>query len=139
MKFSIIAATIVFMQSMSLSSEQNPFRKTYGGPNFDRGVDVQQTTDGGYVAVGNTRSFGTGGEDVYVLRTDAAGDSLWTKTYGGFGDDNAWAVQETGDGGFMIAGYTDSYGSGTVDFYAIRTDAWGDTLWTSTYDWEGDE
>lgn len=134
-----ISATIFVVQNPSFSSEQNPFQKTYGGPNFDRGIDVQQTVDGGYVAVGNTRSFGLGGEDVYVIRTDAAGDSLWTETYGGGGDDNGWAVQETGDGGFMIAGFTDSYGAGAVDFYVIRTDASGDTLWTRTYGGEGDE
>jgi PKD repeat protein len=136
---STIAASIFFVHSPSFSSEQNPQHRTYGGPNLDRGIDVRQTVDGGYVAVGYTSSFGSGGEDVYVVRTDAAGDSLWTKTYGGEGDDNGWAVQETGDEGFMIAGFTDSYGSGAVDFYVIRTDALGDTLWTRTYGGEGDE
>ena len=109
--------------------------KTYGGTNNDEGRSVQQTKDGGFVMAGFTQSFGTGIADFYSVRTDSLGDTLWTKTYGGPDWDEGWSVQQTTDGGFIIAGCTlplnptPNYG----DFYIVRTDSVGDTLWTRTY------
>ncbi len=115
------------------------FERTFGGTGMDRGVFVSQTDDGGYVLTGVTSSFGAGAEDVYLVRTNPAGDEMWSQTFGGTDDDNGWAVQQTPDGGFIIAGFTSSFGAGGVDVYLIRTDSMGELLWTKTYGGEGDD
>jgi hypothetical protein len=107
--------------------------RTYGGIDYDFGYHVQQVADSGYIIVGSTRSFGAGGEDVYLIKTDAKGNTLWTKTFGGSSDDWGYCVQQTSDTGYIIVGYTDSFGAGPSDVYLIKTDADGDTLWTRTY------
>ncbi len=113
--------------------------KTYGGTYYDRGYSVQECDEGGFIIAGVTGSFGAGGNDVYLIRTNADGDTLWTKTYGGTDSDWGYSVQECADSGFIIAGYTSSFGAGSYDVYLIRTNADGDTLWTKTYggtDWD---
>ena len=97
---------------------------------------VDPTSDGGYISVGVTESFGEGGEDVYLVRTDAAGNILWTRSLGGSGDDNGWSVHES-DGLFFIAGFTDSYGAGDFDCYLIGTDSDGKVEWSRTFGGEG--
>jgi hypothetical protein len=107
--------------------------RTYGGTDADVGNSVQQTSDGCYIVAGSTKSFGAGGADVYLIKANISGDALWTRTYGGSDHDEGYSVQQTTDGGYVIAGYTCSYGSGNADVYLIKTDASGDTLWTRTY------
>jgi len=106
---------------------------TYGGSEWDRGRSVQQTSDGGYIIAGYTYSFGAGCTDVYLVKTDSSGDTLWTRTYGGSSDDLGWSVQQTSHGGYVIAGTTFSFGAGSNDVYLVKTDSSGDTLWTRTY------
>jgi hypothetical protein len=107
--------------------------KTYGGIDVECGYSVQHTSDGGYIIAGLTWSFGEGGGDVYLIKTDSLGDTLWTRTYGGPLYDYGHSVQETFDGGYIITGITWSYGAGDNDVYLIRTDENGATLWTETY------
>jgi hypothetical protein len=107
--------------------------RTYGGLDHDWGNSVQQTTDGGYIIAGSTASFGAGSHDVYLIKTNALGDTLWTRTYGGAMYDLGSSIQQTADNGYIIAGYTYSFGAGARDFYLIKTNASGDTLWTRTY------
>jgi len=107
--------------------------RTYGGTKWDEGRSAQQTSDGGYILTGLTFSFDDTLGNVYLVKTDASGDTLWTRTYGGTGLDNSYSVQQTSDGGYIITGGTYSYGAGTDDVYLIKTDASGDTLWTRTY------
>ena len=107
--------------------------KTFGGDSSDIGYQVQQTSDSGFIIVGETKSFGAGNSDVYVIRTNPNGDTIWTKTYGGSFYDRGNSVRETGDGGFIIIGETSSFGAGNEDVYLIRTNTNGDTLWTKTY------
>jgi hypothetical protein len=112
---------------------QITFERTYGGPTADDGLDVGQTLDGGYVITGSTDSFASGGPDVFLVRTDERGDTLWTRTYGGGAMDRGECVRQTSDGGYVIGGSTSSFGSGRSDLYLIRTDAEGDTVWTRTW------
>ena len=107
--------------------------KVYGGNNDDMGYSVARNSDGGFIVAGATYSFGAGPPNAYVLRTDSLGDTLWTRTYGGAGEDYAFSARQTADSGFIICGTTYSYGAGQSDIYLIKTDAAGDTQWTRTY------
>ena len=107
--------------------------QTYGGNGTDQGRCVQQTNDGGYIIVGSTYSYGAGGRDVYLVKTNANGDTAWTRTFGGSSDDTGVSVQQTSDGGYIIVGYTWSYGAGDWDVYLIKTDANGNESWHRTF------
>lgn len=107
--------------------------RTYGGPNAEIGYAVQQTTDGGYVIVGETSSFGAGNKDIYLIKTDSKGKVQWTRTYGGPKDDSGKSVRQTSDGGYIIAGYTESFGNGDMDGYLVKTDEKGQVQWSRTY------
>jgi hypothetical protein len=111
--------------------------RTYGGPGEDycgnfRGHG-QQTADGGYILTGYTTSFGAGGRDFWLVKTNANGDSLWTQTFGGPLLDQAHYVVQTADGGYIVAGMTYSFGDGSGDFWLVKTDANGNSLWSHTY------
>jgi len=107
--------------------------RKYGGNHADECHSVQQTTDGGYVLAGYTASFGAGSFDFWLVKTNADGDMLWTRTFGGSNLDDCKSIQQTSDGGYVLAGYTGSYGAGNVDFWLVKTDANGDSLWSHTY------
>ncbi len=107
--------------------------RTFGGSAPDYGFSVQQTSDSGYIVAGYTLSFGAGGSDVYLVKTDANGNTLWIRTYGGTGSDEGYSTQQTTDGGYIVAGMTTSFGGGGDDVYLVKTDANGDTLWTRAY------
>jgi len=113
--------------------------KIYGGNELDVGNSIHQTNDGGYIIVGTTYSFGIGEDDIWLIKTDENGDTLWTKTYGGNSGEEGYSVQQTNDGGYIIVGYTDSFGAGEDDIWLIKTDAIGDTLWTRTFGGGNDE
>jgi hypothetical protein len=102
---------------------------TFGGNNDDEGYSVQQTTDGGYIISGYTKSFGAGVEDVYLIRTDSLGNMLWSKTFGGTHTEIGFSVLQTADGGFIVAGYSFSFAGGGSDIWIIRTDPSGTELW----------
>jgi len=112
---------------------------TYGGSSYDGGYCVQQTTDGGYIIVGETASFGVGQDDVYLIRTDSLGSTLWDTTYGGGFDDRGFSVEETFDGGYIVGGSTNSFGAGLYDVYLIKTDSLGNLLWDVTYGGTSDD
>lgn len=106
---------------------------TYGGADWDETWGAWECADGSFVLVGSTRSFGYGSWDGYVSKIDAAGNELWSRTYGGDGTDNLYDVVPTPDNGFAFVGMCGSSGYGSGDFYLVRTDAAGETLWTRTY------
>jgi hypothetical protein len=112
---------------------QVTFERTYGGAYLDFSYSVAPTAHGGYVVVGSTMSFGPGEPNVYLVRTDSLGDTMWTRTYGGDAVDVGASVQQTFDGGFIVAGWTMSFGAGGFDVYLVKTDADGDTQWTRTF------
>jgi Divergent InlB B-repeat domain len=109
--------------------------KTYGGPGDDDGF-AQPTSDGGYIVVGSTSSFGAAG-DAWVLKLDGAGVPQWQRTYGGPASDAASCVQQTADGGFLVAGSTSSFGRGLSDVWVFRLSAAGDLVWQRTYGGSG--
>ncbi|MDH3530006.1 MAG: hypothetical protein OEQ28_10605, partial [Acidobacteriota bacterium] len=97
---------VLVILASAITGQRDPgFEKIIGGAGFDRGVDAKQTSDGGYIAVGATGSYGKGGEDVYLVKTDSRGRLEWSRSYGGREEDNGWSVQENADG-FLVAGFT---------------------------------
>lgn len=102
------------------------WNKTFGGAMWDMAYSAQQTSDGGYVFTGYTRSSGKGGEDYWLVKADSKGDMEWSKTFGGKDEDIAYSVQQTVDGGYILAGEAKSVGSGT---WLVKTDADGNEQW----------
>jgi len=109
------------------------FLKTFGGEDEDVGYSVQQTSDGGYIVAGYTNSYGSGSYDVLLLKTDSDGNELWMQTFGEGYDDRGYSMQQTLDGGFVIAGYTYSFDSDSYDMFLVKTDSDGNQEWTKTY------
>ncbi len=108
--------------------------RTYGGPGLEQGYFVQQTSDNGYIVAGFSNYFGSGGWDIYCIRTDASGDTLWTRTYGGISSEvPPKCIRQTADGGFVILGSTASYGAGDWDIYLIKLNANGNIVWSKTF------
>jgi hypothetical protein len=99
----------------------------------DSAYSVVQTNDGGYALVGSTSSFGAGNNDFWLVKVDGSGKMQWNKTYGGLGDDRAYSMIQTKDGGYALAGYTHSSGAGKDDFWLIKVDPLGKTQWSRTY------
>ena len=111
-------------------SSHNPmsatsFAKTYGGTGNDWAYSVQQTSDGGYIVVAITESFGAG--NIFLIKTDANGNVQWAKTYGGTDWEEAYSIQQTSDGGYIVAGYTGSFDAGGA--FLVKTDANGNVIW----------
>ena len=98
----------------------------------DIGYAIKPTLDGNIIISGITY-YGSGNGDVYLIKTNTNGDTIWTRTYGGSELDEARSIAVTPDGYYIIAGITHSYGSGNGDVYLIKTNTNGDTIWTRTY------
>jgi hypothetical protein len=122
-----------FLVSKKDSQGINEWYRDYGGSGSEDAYSAQGTDDGGFIITGYTSSFGAGANDVYLVKTDSLGDTLWTRTYGGTGSEVGNSVRQTGDGGYVICGGTGSFGAGGGDVYLIKTNSLGDTLWTRTY------
>jgi hypothetical protein len=106
----------------------------YGGVGWSWGRDVEQTTDGGYIISGYTGGLGFQ-EDVWLIKTDSQGNTLWDKTYTAAGYSHSYSVQQTTDGGYIMTGYT--YTSpGIQKVWLIKTNLIGDTIWTNKFDGE---
>ena len=128
---------MVFMLLWVLPVAAAQWANTYGGSSDDYTYSIQQTSDGGYIVAGYTNSFGAGGTDVWVLKLDANGNVQWQKTYGGSSDDYAYSIQQTSDGGYIVAGYTESFGAGYADVWVLKLDANGNVQWQKTYGGSG--
>lgn len=115
------------------------WEKRFSGGGYSCGYRVIQTRDGGALLVGDTKSAHGYDHDVYVVKTDARGNRLWKRTYGGPYCDYGAGVVETADGGFLVAGGTESYGSGIYDAYLLRLDGQGRKIWEKTYGGKGSD
>ena len=107
--------------------------KSFGGSSNENSPFVNQTLNGGYIITAQTSSFGSGSSDIYLICTDAFGDSIWTKTYGGIEYDGGGYVKQTVDTGFIISGFTLSFGSGDADIYLVKVNSVGDLQWSRTF------
>jgi regulation of enolase protein 1 (concanavalin A-like superfamily) len=130
--FGTMSGRNVYLLKTDHSGNQQ-FLTAYGGNNDDEGYSLKQTSDGGFIIAGLTKSFGAGLNDVYVIKTNSTGDEVWSKTFGGAQDDEGYSVIESTSGGYVIAGVTSSYGSGSRDVWLIKTDNSGNELWRKTH------
>jgi len=106
---------------------------TFGGSGHDLGSSVKETSDGGFIITGSTDSHGNGLNDIWLIKTNSQGIEEWNQTFGGPQDDRGYSVQETTDSGFIITGYTDSFGNGSYDFWLIKTNSQGIEEWNQTF------
>lgn len=124
--------TDIWLLKLSINGSVE-WQKTYGGTGYDIGRSVKETSDGGFIVTGETSSFGAGETDIWVLKLDGSGNIAWQKTYGGDDNDIAYAIQQTSDGGFVVAGETSSFGAGEKDFWILKLDVNGNILWQKAY------
>ena len=116
----------------SNGSEQ--WNKTFGDTDISSAAGaVQQTADGGYILAGGMGSYATGDYDVLLIKTDSNGNEEWNKTFGGTSRDFAYCIQQTTDGGYILAGEMYSYGAGQSDFWLVKTDSNGNEQWNRTF------
>jgi hypothetical protein len=155
---SIVFFVFTFPLITSVGASSELWSKSYGGTEDDIAFSLEQTSDGGYIITGYTESFGAGGKDVLLVKTDGEGNMLWNRTYGGPNSDYGESVQQTEDGGYIVAGYTGwleelPYDKDDpfymipanrphefhFDAYVVKTDGDGNLLWNRTYSSEGDD
>ncbi len=111
----------------------------YGGEGYEEFRSVEVLPDGGYLAFGTTNSDSDGGNDMFLVKTNAQGEMVWSRTYGGPADDEGWFARRTPDGGFILAGVTYSFGAGGSDMYLVKTNAEGNVQWSHTYGGPADD
>ncbi|MCD6097265.1 T9SS type A sorting domain-containing protein [bacterium] len=117
------------------------WQKCLGGSGYDYAYSIQQTDDGGFIVAGYSNSndgdvSGNHGErDYWVVKLNSAGDLVWQKSLGGSSWDEAWSIQQTSDGGFIVAGYSESNDGdvsghhGGYDYWVVKLDSAGDIVW----------
>lgn len=119
-----------------LGNEQ--WNKTFGNSGYNQGYSIEQTSDNGYIIVGSTGQV-TSNSNLFVVKTDANGDSLWTKEFGGSGIEEGYYVKQCINGTFMICGRTTSFGFGSNDGFVLNIDLNGNSLWSKTYGGTGSD
>ncbi len=137
MRFTLLGL-LAFAPLLELSAQEK-CNVTIGGAGQDQALYAIETQDDGYALVGWTNSFGGGGWDLYLVKTDAQGAIQWTRTYGGPGDEADCSIEQLPDGGYLIASRTNSSGAGSTDFFIVRTEVDGALRWARTYggaDWD---
>lgn len=135
--FTVFGIAGLFL-AVNVSAQISEWNETFGGVCADYGREALQTSDGGYIICGYTDTTGVSTE-VMLIKTDSTGTEIWSKTFGGSDNDRAFSVTETNDGGFVMVGYTYSYGAGERDVWLIKTDSSGNKLWDKTFGGTGGE
>ena len=109
------------------------WQRTIGGNEFSEAYFAIQTSDGGYIIAGSARSYGSDNLDFLLVKTDAEGTEQWNRTFGGDSRDRLYSFQQTADGGYIFGGDTRSFGTGSSDFWLVKTDNNGIELWNRTF------
>ena len=112
---------------------QEEWIQTFGGSDYDIGNSIEQTYDGGYIITGSTRSYGNGSDDILLIKTNSQGQEEWNQTFGGGYIDIGNSIKQTSDNGYIITGYTQSYGNGSRDVWLIKTNSQGNEEWNQTF------
>ena len=112
---------------------EEEWNQTYGGSWSDKANSVQQTTDGGFIIAGSSSPQFLPFYNFWLVKTDPMGNEEWSSYFGGSFQDEAFSVQQTADGGYIVAGYTTPEGSNYDDFWLVKTDAFGNEEWNQTY------
>jgi hypothetical protein len=111
---------------------------TIGGSKSDKANEIIATSDGGYLIVGETSSYGAGWVDIWLIKLNDDGSVAWNKTYGGSVNDFGKSVKETSSG-FIIAGNSDSFDDNLIEGYIINLDTDGNIIWEKTYGGSSDD
>lgn len=123
-----------------ISEAQTYFQKAYKSSPFEQEAqDVLPMADGGYLLAGYTSNAKINDCDVYIMKTDAVGNLLWTKTYGGDKPDFPYHMLAINDSSYFLIGYSQSHGGGDYDFLLMKIDSAGNLLWTKTYGGYGND
>ncbi len=130
--------SIIFLLPWIVSA-QTTFQKVYPTNIEQSSKEVLQTSDGGYLIAGEIRTIYAGDSDMYIVKTNGVGDILWTKQYGGVKPEYPNSMVATDDGGFLICGYTASYGAGSNDAWIVKLNSSGDMVWNKTYGGPGND
>lgn len=109
------------------------WEKSFGGEGWDIANAVKETKDNAYLVAGQTYSYGAANENMYVIKTNTDGDTIWTKTFGGDSIDYATSLEIMYDSTYLIAGATNSFGFGNFDGFVLNLEKNGDTIWTMVY------
>ncbi|MGM0566164.1 MAG: hypothetical protein ACQESX_05350 [Bacteroidota bacterium] len=109
------------------------WEENYGGSNFDDASQMVKTPDGGYMIVGSTLSFGYGGMDIMLIKTDENGKQQFFKTFGDTYYDKGKFIIPSGDGQFLIGGYTTLVSGNESDMILIKISSGGEEIWSKTY------
>ncbi|MBA2613335.1 MAG: hypothetical protein H0U95_15305 [Bacteroidetes bacterium] len=130
---------LLLFSLLGFSQPPTRFFTKFGGNGVDIGYSAKPIFGKKYIVTGSTSSYGAGNTDVYLIKVDSMGFSIWQKTFGGFNNDVGKSVIQLPDSGFVIAGFTNSFGNGGYDVYLIRTDKNGNLIWQKTFggtDWD---
>jgi hypothetical protein len=139
---SLIGATLILSILVHPALGQAPdleWEEVFGGAEDERGLALQETRDAGLIVAGYTASKGAGNRDLLLIKTDQEGETEWERTLGGPADDEGWSVLETKDGGYLVAGVTESEGSGGKDLWLVKTYSDGYERWKKTFGGAGDD
>lgn len=115
------------------------WQKTYGGSGSDEGVDIQQTNDGGYIAIGATSSIdgditiNYGQRDMWIIKLDNSGNIQWQKTYGNTYNDDGTQIRQLSDGNYVVSGNYNFSSTDTSDFWILKLNTSGAIVWQKTY------
>ncbi|MEA3313476.1 MAG: copper amine oxidase N-terminal domain-containing protein [Caldisericota bacterium] len=107
--------------------------KVYGGSQNEEIRSVHQTIDGGFIMSGSTNSFSFGGSDFFIAKLDQAGSTEWARVFGGSSNDVSISSFRTSDAGYLVGGYTYSFGIGNVDALLMKLDSNGNPIWIKVF------
>lgn len=109
------------------------WEKKLGGSGLDLGFTIDRTSDGNFLISGTTTSFGTGGEDAYLIKINGDGEVIWEKYYGGWYSERIEAAYEDNNGDIISVGIASGSGGVGTDLFLLKTDDDGNEIWQRTF------